>query len=119
MLYDFISFILNFLAKLKNRNVIQVSTELLKSKTVYEINKTYRVFLSKSYLKTSNEIDKTLGFFNAELIAVSRRRDGFLFDHKDQVLSFERKGYDTNTGKKYIHYEDVLASEIKKLELVG
>lgn len=119
MFYDFISLILNFLSKIKNRNANNISTDFLRTKTNYEINKTYRVFLSKSYLKTSNEIDKTLGFFNAELIAVSRRRDGFLFDNKDQVLSFERKGYDTNTGKKYIHYEDILVSEIKKLELVG
>jgi len=104
----FLDLILKFI---ENKEIIPET-----KKISYELNKTYRVFLTKNYLHYANEIDRTIEFFNAELVGINKRN----FDKKTiTVLTFLRKGFDTDTGKPYLHYEDILNSDIKTVELVG
>jgi len=80
----------------------------------------YRVYWKLSVdSKRLSEIDKTIRFFTGELQAVNTRKHGLILNPNERIYSFLRKGFDTNTGQKYIHKLDILESEIMKLEFVG
>ena len=116
MFYFLVDHFLSFLRKYFGK---ETSYFEIKNDFNYQIEKTYRIYIKKNYLKYTNEIDKTLGFFNADLISINER-DSFLTSNRKQlVLTFKRKGFDTNTGSPYIKFEDISELDIMKAELLG
>jgi hypothetical protein len=91
-----------------------------KSNNTLEIGLTYRVYWALSVdNRRLSEIDKTIKFFSGDLIAINQRKNGLIINPFEKIYSFSRKGFDTKSGKPYIHKFDILESEIMKLELVG
>lgn len=85
-----------------------------------ETGYSYRIYWALSAdPKRLSEIDKTIRFFTGELISINQRKNGLLLNPNEKIYTFLRKGFDTETGKKYSHKLDILESEIMKIEFVG
>lgn len=103
-----------------NKSTKIVEKESLLSNGTLKVGLVYRVYWALSIdTRRLSEIDRTIRFFSGELISINHRKTGFIINPFEKVYSFSRKGFDTNTGKPYIHNFDILESEIMKLELVG
>lgn len=119
MIYDMITWLINFIKKITNKNqVIDVPDKALFNASSLIEGKQYQFFYKQSTKERLSEIDRTIMFFNATLLKLQQRPDAMLSNKDEYVLTTLRKGVDTQTGISYIHEYDILESEVEKVVLL-